>query len=464
MIYDIKTKLKNAIGKSMDAYNTKKLKPIVDELKFKEEYQGRIIDCMVGEVDDNYIETPNTDAPIVKLEYSREGIVKVPSIKGKTILVDADGNETDTPSEGCRLVSVGEDEDNKIILTSKNKNFMVSWTRGLVSPVDGSEVDSAKNIRTDFIPIRRENIYIRGLYDKIYSFVAFYDKDKNYIKRTSGASRSTIVLLANDNPNLGKTNEIPLDCKYIRLTQYTVLGHDATVEEIDSNTKQISIGYDNSDYVEPKSHKAEIILNEPLRSLPDGTCDEIVGNKLIKRLIQLNLEGTENIVSYKESDDYFRVIIADERLKGKWNVNKTYCNKLLYNHYDAYWVLSKCIALDSVGQLYICLPKNELSSYSIEGVREYLRNNDVQIIATLTEPIIEELPNGITLQGFDDTTMYVENSITPTVTYGYNALIPYKEELLNQQQEVETNILDIENNIMPYLMDMEFNLIQMGDD
>ena len=70
---------------------------------------------------------------------------------------------------------------------------------------------------------------------------------------------------------------------------------------------------------------------------------------------------------------------------------------------------------------------------------------------------------GITLQGFDDTTMYIENSITPTVSYGYNALIPYKEELSKQKEEVETNTLDIENNIIPYLMDMEYNLMLMED-
>lgn len=81
----------------------------------------------------------------------------------------------------------------------------------------------------------------------------------------------------------------------------------------------------------------------------------------------------------------------------------------------------------------------------------------------LEEPIIEELPNGITLQGFDGTTMYIENSITPYVTYGYNALIPYKEEIKTQKEEVNYNTSDIENNIIPYLMDMEFNLILMEE-
>ena len=123
MSKNVRTQIGKVVGKSLDAYH-KKIKPTIDELKFKEQYQGRIIDCMVGEVDDNYIETPETDAPIVKLEHSKEGVVKIPSIKGNTILVDADGNETYTPAEGCKLVSVGESEDNKLIILSKNKNLL----------------------------------------------------------------------------------------------------------------------------------------------------------------------------------------------------------------------------------------------------------------------------------------------------------------------------------------------------
>lgn len=238
---NVRTQIGKVIGKSLNSYHSR-VKPKIDELKFKEQYQGRIIDCMVGEVDDNYIETPETDEKVVKLEHSKDGVVKIARIKGKTILVDEEGNETDTPSEGCRLVSVGEDEDNKLIILSKNE--------------------------------------------------------------------------------------------------------------------------DNS-----LSHKTEILLKEPLR---EG--DYIEGKKIYRNVKQ-----------------------------------------------------------------------------------------DGLTLIPLEEPIIEELPNSITLQGFDDTTMYIENTITPTVSYGYNALIPYKQELLNQKEEVETNTLDIEQNIIPYLMDMEFNLMLMGD-
>ena len=122
---NIKSQISNIIGQSLNSYH-KKVKPTIDDLKFRQEYQNRIVECMVKEIDDNYIETPETNSSIVKLEYSKEGVIKVPTIKGKTILVDENGNETDAPREWCRSVSVGEDEDNRIIILSKNSNNSLS--------------------------------------------------------------------------------------------------------------------------------------------------------------------------------------------------------------------------------------------------------------------------------------------------------------------------------------------------
>ena len=322
------TQIGKIVGQSINAYYPNKLKSKVDEVKFKETYQGRIIDCMVGEVDDNYIETPETDAPVVKLEHSKEGVVKIPSIKGKTILVDADGQITDTPGEGCRLVSVGEDEDNKLIILSKNA--------------------------------------------------------------------------------------------------------------------------DNS-----KGHKTEILLNEPLRSLPNGVCDEIVDNRIIKKVCKTVFNGSENWIkpSSQPTNTNRYLLVEIPNIKDKNNIFSNFRKKT-------------SVSEDNIGILCDTntIINTDLSIDTLEKFKRWLSKNPIEVTYELAEPIIEELPNGITLQGFDDTTMYIENSITPTVQYGYNALIPYKEELSKQKEEVETNTSDIENNIIPYLMDMEFNIMLMEGD
>ena len=47
-------------------------------------------------------------------------------------------------------------------------------------------------------------------------------------------------------------------------------------------------------FTEGLSHKTEILLDEPLRSLPNGVCDEIVDNQLIRRVGKVVLNGSED--------------------------------------------------------------------------------------------------------------------------------------------------------------------------
>lgn len=432
----IKEKMKQLIGKSINKYNTQHVKDVVSELKFKEQYQGRIIDCMVGEVDDNYIETPETDSSIVKLEHSKEGLIKVHSIKGKTILVDADGNETDTPAEGCRLVSVGE-EDNKLIFLSKNKNLF----DGKIEIVEYPN----KQRTVNFIKVKPNTNYISSQIFNTsgWTCVEEYDKNFNLIKDSNkGFSNGKFTTLENT--------------YYIKLKWHT-----------DYNLTNVMVVEGNvlpTEFIPYQSHKTEILLNEPLRSLPNGVCDEIIGNQLIRRIGKKVLDGSETWwKNWRYSDDKYSSICRSDF--GQKN-NTIVLSNILPNisYVDAYYSRVEGVGTyNNKGREYsftLCFNKKD----GYENASDILSDRPIEILYELAEPIIEELPNSITLQGFDDTTMYIENSITPTVTYGYNALIPYKEEVLNQQQEVETNTLDIEQNIIPYLMDMEFNLMLMEDE
>lgn len=430
MSKNIRTQIGKVIGKTLNSYHAR-VKPVIDDIKFKEQYQGRIIDCMVGEVDDNYIETPETDSVIVKLEHSKEGLVKVPSIKGKTILVDADGNETDTPAEGCRLVSVGEEEDNKLIILSKNKN--------LITQKDIKELEYGWS---DYIPIPNDGRYVlsRGT-STVTPYVRQFTHDK--VKK-------------NVDETFGNKRVLDADTGFIRIQ------HINSISEL-----QLEKGNTSTNYVQHKSHKTEILLDEPLRSLPNGVCDEIIGNKLIRRVGFTNLNGVKrwwhhwNDIELQNgsNDDYYvgsngalikctnKKILKSNRLQkiGLYEPNLGYINAGGANEFG------------------IRIPMNLLTERTEEEFKNWINSNNIQVMYELAEPVIIEMPNTLTLQGFDDTTMYIENEITPTVSYGYNALIPYKEELRTQKEEVETNTLDIENNIIPYLMDMEFNLMLMED-
>ena len=343
----IKNNLKNLVGQTLNQYYSK-VKPTISDLRYKQEYQNRIIECMVGEVDDNYIETPETDAPIVKLEHSKEGLVKVPSIKGKTILVDSEGNETDTPGEGCRLVSVGENEDNKLIILSKN-------------------ADNSKGHKTEILldePLREINGFIQ--------------------------------------------------------------------DEIVDNMLYKNVGYKVID---------SSLLTNMYIEVTNGYCRITTNNNTLNDWIGKTSNNNKDILLYREG----------EKITWKWNWNDSTIDHFYASNSNK--TLSIIISQDKIDTM-------EGSDFR-EKVKKYFDKTKFEVFYNIKK--IEELPNSITLQCFDDTTMYIENSITPTVQYGYNALIPYKQELLNQKEEVETNTLDIEQNIIPYLMDMEFNLMLMED-
>lgn len=433
MSKNIRTQLGKIVGKTLNNYH-QRVKPKIDDLKFKEQYQGRIIDCMVGEVDDNYIETPEIDSPVVKLEHSKEGLVKVPSIKGKTILIDADGNETDTPGEGCRLVSVGEDRD-KIIILSKNKN--------LITQKDIKELEHGWS---DYIPIPNDGRYVlsRGV-STTTPYVRQFTSDK--VKK-------------NIDETFGNKRVLDADTGFIRI-QYI-----NSISEL-----QLEKGNTPTNYVQHKSHKTEILLDEPLRSLPNGVCDEIIGNKLIRRIGKFTIDGTQMLNVWSNSTgDTVNGYLYYHYFNNLTNVKDYGCvfNAILPSNKGGHTATVEGLRITAY--VAFSIHKNKLGIEDVNDyienekiVKQWFTNNPTEVLYELEEPIIEELPNGISLQGFDDTTMYIENSITPTVAYGYNALIPYKQELLNQQEEVEINTLDIENNIIPYLLDMEFNLMLMED-
>lgn len=452
----IKEKMKQLVGRSIKAYTNEYSKPKIDELKFKEQYQGRIIDCMVGEVDDNYIDTPETDNPIVKLEHSKEGVVKIPSIKGKTILVDSEGNETDTPGEGCRLISVGEEEDNRLLISSKNKNLNSKVYFGAIYNGEFSGSDS--KICSEYIRGYNGIKYVASIrHDKIdVFFFEIYDLKGNYIKQIPAT----------------QNNYTPeFDC-FFRCWR-TRNSTDSWLQvEIDKQTS----------HVEPQSHKTEILLDEPLRSIDD--IKDIILRENNKTFIKRNCYSFKPTLNdiiwvYRETENTERQThaIAFSTNNPKHSKCKSMCNILSWhdlrklndgtylegfdNYTDGTMTSNKIylqVKWETVG-----ITNSDSITERNNKVLRWLVENNAEFILVQDDPIIKELPNSITLQGFDDTTMYVENEITPTVQYGYNALIPYKQELLNQKDEVETNTLDIEQNIIPYLMDMEFNLMLMED-
>lgn len=86
------------------------------------------------------------------------------------------------------LESIGDDGSVEMCLTSGN--LMTDWIEGGVNPNNGAIISSALHRRSDYIPIfsNMKNLVASNLNGKLNAFIAFYDKDKTYISRTTSSA------------------------------------------------------------------------------------------------------------------------------------------------------------------------------------------------------------------------------------------------------------------------------------
>ena len=153
-----------------------------------------------------------------------------------------------------------------------------------------------------------------------------------------------------------------------------------------------------SNYEPYVSDKTQILLDEPLMRLPNGTCDEITRDgKLIRRVGKVVLDGSENwktkinldgltyryslVFKFKTSDNYD-------------NVDNIICNDLATKSFsNIYYNGEKGITTwwsndYIIKTIVICLSNN----YSLEQFKEWLSQNPITVYYELETPIITELP------------------------------------------------------------------------
>lgn len=204
-----------------------------------------------------------------------------------------------------------------------------------------------------------------------YTPWACYDENKNYIKGSSGTN----------------TGILPNNTKYIRFTVSST-----------STNEMLEYGTVATDYEPYKEYKQEITLKEPLRSLPNGVCDEIVGNKVIRRIGKIVLDEstvnnyifTINSVGETVNSKVFALIPSSD-MNYKSSSKNGYCDTLS---------VLNTITSDNVQHVYLGQNINfrilntNLSSVDVEGFKTWLSQNPTTVYYELATPIEEPIePN-----------------------------------------------------------------------
>ena len=317
------------------------------------------------------ISTLGTTTPLFTLfsDHATEG-----SCKASALLLE--GDYTNVPLEELPYIegikSIGEQENNTINLTSHGKNLFspVDMIEGKALGMHDGLYDEKGMFTSSFIPV----IPGSTLALTKVSWGWFIDRHKYKIAN-----------FGNDN-DIKKTITIPDNCYYIRVSCGLA----------SKDMVQIEYGDTPTSYEPYTEYQQNIHLKEPLRSLPNGVCDEIVGNKIIRRVKKVVLDGSENWTYQAQNSTRTNTLILTGNLpslpKTSYNAN---FNNVISDKFSCQQVWS----LDLEG-IYtddtivgIAINKNTLTTPNYDGFKAWLKSNPVTMYYELQVPEEEYLAN-----------------------------------------------------------------------
>ena len=114
--------------------------------------------------------------------------------------------------------------------------------------------------------------------------------------------------------------------------------------------------------------------------------------------------------------------------------------------------------------IWVDVYNHRLTTIDVNGFKSWLRNNNIEVVYQLAEPTYEEIPfelQKIILEGYENGTLFFDTNIPPTATVTYAGETPIVKATKLNKTEVLNNTEDINDNIIPYLMDMDYRVVML---
>ena len=342
-----------------------------------------------------------------------------------------EGDYINTPVDQLPYVngikSVGENEENKIILNRINPNLITEEMANInnwynVYPTRFTcENNGYKNLIT-YTNLtggwEASSLEVNGLEkDKYYTLSFDYKVYKSYgclsgyeyaVEVSKNKNTGTAPVLS----DIIAKYKIETTATELKRGSITFKAPDKTIYivinggciadnqnglKFEFNNFQLTKSIESIDFSEPfEEYKQEITLKEPLRSLPNGVCDTIEGNKVIRRVGKMILNGTENwqnLSGTQNDTTYFAQYLNVFNMKGISNYAiGGYCDTLTFlGATEVYNVATttSCIGINAQGVVQIRQLKSQLPSIDIQGLKTWLSQNPTTVYYELATPIEE---------------------------------------------------------------------------
>ena len=295
------------------------------------------------------------------------------------------------------IKSVGEQENNVINIASSNKNlFNTELEYGTYHYATGQKIEHKLEMRSaNSMRVKPNTTYnVSTNADTVNVGIYQYDKDFNFIS-SDYHSGNNITFRTNSN------------CYYLNIR----------IRNRDLNAKvQIEEGDIKTEYTAPLYDNKNIILKEPLRSLPNGVKDKIVkknGQWFIERnCAEVILNGSENWLSARDNNtanhNKYVLVLKNPLMKvysqgGKLNVIS---DKFASLNADS------CVNKDIPGissrrgnnEGGIIVSINNTISPDMESFKNWLQSNNLKVVYEMASPIYEPLNISPVLNMYEERT------------------------------------------------------------
>lgn len=143
----------------------------------------------------------------------------------------------------------------KNLFTGLVKDVAINSTTGEAGP--NTAVASSDYIK---INTNLNNYYLSGLSSDLWSFVAFYNENKEYMGRTAGTGRSDLVITSD---SIAQPTNVGGTISYIRITQYVNgVYSTGTIDDIDNLQIQLEPGDTATTYEPYQEYTSDTIVTK----------------------------------------------------------------------------------------------------------------------------------------------------------------------------------------------------------